>query len=1099
MNIPAKVITINPINLSNMQTKLHTLFVLMILSKVAYSQSVEQSQIKLKTIIPPTANASALGKFGDVPVGNYTGVPSVSISIHTIKIKDFELPVSLSYHGGGIKVEDIASDVGLGWALNAGGTISRMINGLDDLSTNGFLYTSGDPYKTLPDEPMTSPPSYDYSATGGPGGKPYNLAKNIADGACDGEPDLFFYNFCGKNGQFYFDQKQQAHTMPLNSLRIIIPISTANLVILDENGVKYTFQDKESTFMNSSCGPGDGNGSWLLSRIDLPDKNYIQFNYTTISYDYKINLTLARNDIMSGNYGPGIVECTNTNKTVNCTGKKLISINSSVGDTVLFGYAAVDRADLPGTKSLSTITIKHYNRVVNNYTFVQGYFNGAQPAAQSDYCRLKLEQISDLAGGVHKFDYDTSRPLPGRLSFEQDHWGFWNGKFGNTSLLPLDIEHGFLAGNSRELDTNYAKIGLLKRITYPTGGYTDLQYEPNDYFFSGDKYTYVFRDQQLYQSSAIGATVTKSFVIPAGSASTSSFIAYYNAGSGSVLEPEPENPPLSMSLTGPNGYYRTFYNTTTASGIELENLTPGTYTMQITTNSNYSSGYLRITYYERVTTTVNENTLLGGVRIKRTIDYPMVGAPVTKKYIYRQFADTTRSSGRINYQPVYTAGYTHTNNQWQTNSMGDTVGVTFSYTNYWKQSASTVMPLGSINGGSVAYINVTILRGENGENGKMEYEYSFAQRSVINQWYPFVPSESMDWMNGLLLRQRDYKKETSSNFTLLKDQTNYYSIREDSEYWNYLFTPTSYQSNEYVRGLGMRIIYKHPAFIFGLQFTPAEFYLNDFHHRSKWQRLDSTVATVYGNNGVPLTTRQIYYYDNPAHLLPSRMLSNNSKGQSILVQERRSQDEISGLAASAAQGKDTLEARHIIAPVLEHSVTTNGVHSRSIRTDYKYWPNGLSLPEYLLERSYGDVYEKRVQFANYDNTANLLQQSKTNDIPETYIWGYGNTVPVVKIAGSVDYNTVYGLVTQAVIQNTATTDQAMRTELNKIRVSAATAGALVTTYTYLPGVGISSETGPKGYTTYYEYDTAGRLKLIKDKNGNILKQYDYQYQQPITQ
>jgi YD repeat-containing protein len=54
-------------------------------------------------------------------------------------------------------------------------------------------------------------------------------------------------------------------------------------------------------------------------------------------------------------------------------------------------------------------------------------------------------------------------------------------------------------------------------------------------------------------------------------------------------------------------------------------------------------------------------------------------------------------------------------------------------------------------------------------------------------------------------------------------------------------------------------------------------------------------------------------------------------------------------------------------------------------------------------------------------------------------------------------------------------------------------GALVTTYTYSPLFGITSETDPSGKITYYEYDGLGRLKLIRDQNNNILKKFDYKY------
>jgi YD repeat-containing protein len=58
--------------------------------------------------------------------------------------------------------------------------------------------------------------------------------------------------------------------------------------------------------------------------------------------------------------------------------------------------------------------------------------------------------------------------------------------------------------------------------------------------------------------------------------------------------------------------------------------------------------------------------------------------------------------------------------------------------------------------------------------------------------------------------------------------------------------------------------------------------------------------------------------------------------------------------------------------------------------------------------------------------------------------------------------------------------------------------ALMTTYTYSPLLGKTSETDPSGKSKIYEYDGLGRLQDIRDQNGNLLKQYSYQYQTGLS-
>jgi len=80
-----------------------------------------------------TTATAALTKFIDTPVNYNNGLPSIQIPFYTIQTRSgLSIPIYMSYHASGIKVNEHATQVGLGWKLSIGGMISTQSYGETD-------------------------------------------------------------------------------------------------------------------------------------------------------------------------------------------------------------------------------------------------------------------------------------------------------------------------------------------------------------------------------------------------------------------------------------------------------------------------------------------------------------------------------------------------------------------------------------------------------------------------------------------------------------------------------------------------------------------------------------------------------------------------------------------------------------------------------------------------------------------------------------------------------------------------------------------------------------------------------------------------------
>ena len=95
--------------------------------------------------------------------------------------------------------------------------------------------------------------------------------------------------------------------------------------------------------------------------------------------------------------------------------------------------------------------------------------------------------------GSYSLIYNAT-PLPSQASRAKDYWGFFNGATGNNTLLPsISLPYQpsqnsgtsstiTIGGSYREPNLTTTKAGIIEKIIYPTGGYSEFDFELNQFF-----------------------------------------------------------------------------------------------------------------------------------------------------------------------------------------------------------------------------------------------------------------------------------------------------------------------------------------------------------------------------------------------------------------------------------------------------------------------------------------------------------------------------------------------------------------------------------------------------------------------------------------
>lgn len=1040
---------------------------------------------KLIEVIPPSPNAASLGKYGDIDVSLSSGMANVAIPIYSYQSSNLTLPVSLSYSSNGFRVDEIASRVGNGWILNAGGVITRTVYGQIDESSQRLKPPTGFP------EPTKA--TLDYLHT---------LASDDANNF-DSEQDLFSFNFNGYSGKFILDDSMHPVLLTHSNIKIENDFNSSdwNFRIISGDGIQYFFGGEAREITNKSqtgagCGKIYRNAavtSWYLKKIIHPNRDTVNLFYDPVRMSYYTGISQSA---FYKVFNPGgCTTCPSYQNTTCVTslttdGVLLREIKSSGGARVRFFYTG--RSDL-NDSLLARIEIYRPDgsvaRVFNlEYTqaVANGFSNSYQTKNELFYRPFLTKFIERSADSVqvktHMFQYNNISNLPPRLAFAQDHYGYFNGRNNNTLLTTSKddwlSEYLPQANADREPDPEYSSRGMLAKVIYPTGGEDTLIYEGNTTYeevaippptgiLVADAYSSdVSGGMQVANSDTVLISEDQHVTIYA-SASSDGDDPIHNRGtvsiiklpSGTAVFSRSVTPTEPLSATIPLGKGISYYMQVRASGVQT----------QVSSTLRYLDGPVTYTY---------KNMPAAGIRIKKTISRSKSSPDVVRRYYYNSLADTARSSAVYLFRTTYFKPLT-------TKIGCDPTTCSYTSCQYYALYSNTQQNLYVYGGSPVMYRTVVEGVGENFEGGGIEHTYTVANdipgNNLMGDNIASAPFTSYSWKNGREVYQFIFKKNGSVNVPVQETFTHFKEdSRVDSEYVSYVV------NEKYVRDCQS----DPPS-----QNEIEAFDLLSYSHFKNWSYVDSVKTRTYDDTGSAYMERlEITEYGNVSHAMPTSITSTSSDNKVEVVKNFYPADlAFNGGEESARQ---TLIAQNIITPVLLKQFVRDNTNIAQSKTGYTITPENLVLPQTQSTQTGNNIMEKRVEFHKYNAAGKLLEQSKSGDVHQVFLWGYRSLYPVARIVGT-DYATASSFVNMNIL-NSPSSDQQLRMELDKIRVGLAGKNALVSSYTYSPLVGITSETDPSGKTTYYEYDGLGRLKVIKDKDGKVLKVFDYQYSIPIT-
>lgn len=400
------------------------------------------------------------------------------------------MSVSINYHSGnGLKVDEIASNIGQGWSMMAGGVITRSVIGQPD---------DQKPKEGAFNDLTKFPPGYLYDDFNAEDGCPTGLAKypifktknqlykDHNSVLADKELDNFSFNFNGRGGSFVLGKNNGNKGVTVGDSRLRIWYTTDEsgmlennirttidaFYIQDENGVIYKFKELAKTKVLITR-HSDKTGQYPLVAAkfknykvhfendfdDAPALSYIvnawylseiedPFTQRKISFTYDVRLIDANTGVGLATYITDKHYATISYKKSISLTPYLVKVNFPDGHKVTLHYGD-ERFDLRGDLKLSAVDVKYKEGIISKYLFEQKYFvynRITEPLTdfQKKAARLCLKSVQKVSHELkaleppYTFDYYTGSSVeddfvPPPFFHVRDIWGYYNGNNSKSS------------------------------------------------------------------------------------------------------------------------------------------------------------------------------------------------------------------------------------------------------------------------------------------------------------------------------------------------------------------------------------------------------------------------------------------------------------------------------------------------------------------------------------------------------------------------------------------------------------------------------------------------------------------------------------------